>query len=319
MRSAGRRATAGRASSGACSTACCPSPTWLPDKGGALAGADGGADQPTSMATIYNVTAVGHANSDATSAALYFNDGGGGRFYNSLFVGFGGAVALIEGHPEDAQRDAADRFVERHQRDDDYVGHEERGSRRGEATDCSLFANGLDDAKGLDPDLGDDPGVWGAHNRDRRHYGDSTGFSLLADGRNRTLSSLPLRRLTRTTETLRVGGNDYRPIAAIDPRLDTIEHPQLAFSRTPPADGFFARVTYQGAFFDDNWADGWALADALLFSPRFTEYPPCSGVATATTRVDSESIPRSLLTQGRTPTPDNPGFALIVDPRARAT
>ncbi|HZN04150.1 MAG TPA: hypothetical protein VFD06_11265 [Candidatus Polarisedimenticolia bacterium] len=72
------------------------------DKGGELDGGNGGdASQPRAIPTVYNTTFVGHGGrKDYTghgeNTALHFRDNSGGRWYNSAFLDFGGAEALIE-------------------------------------------------------------------------------------------------------------------------------------------------------------------------------------------------------------------------------
>jgi hypothetical protein len=77
------------------------------DKGGELDGGNGGdASQPRAIPTIYNTTFVGHGRqkwnaTDYTgigeNTVLHWRDNTGGRWYNSAFLDFGGAEALIEG------------------------------------------------------------------------------------------------------------------------------------------------------------------------------------------------------------------------------
>jgi hypothetical protein len=73
------------------------------DKGGELDGGNvGDASLPKSIPTVYNATFVGlGAQKDYTAhgenTALHFRDNSGGRWYNSAFMDFGGAEALIEG------------------------------------------------------------------------------------------------------------------------------------------------------------------------------------------------------------------------------
>ncbi|HKQ96571.1 MAG TPA: hypothetical protein VJV75_01720 [Candidatus Polarisedimenticolia bacterium] len=77
------------------------------DKGGELDGGNvGDASLPRSIPTVYNTTFVGlgtgiGAGLDFTgrgeNTALHFRDNSGGRWYNSAFLEFGGAEALIEG------------------------------------------------------------------------------------------------------------------------------------------------------------------------------------------------------------------------------
>src|SRR6185503_4373488 len=73
------------------------------DKGGELDGGNvGDGSLPKSIPTAYNMTFVGlGAQKDYTAhgenTALHFRDNSGGRWYNSAFMDFGGAEALIEG------------------------------------------------------------------------------------------------------------------------------------------------------------------------------------------------------------------------------
>jgi hypothetical protein len=72
------------------------------DKGGELDGGNAGdGSQPRAVPTIYNATFVGLGQKEYTdksfNTALHFRDNAGGRWYNSAFLDFGGAEALIEG------------------------------------------------------------------------------------------------------------------------------------------------------------------------------------------------------------------------------
>jgi len=73
------------------------------DKGGELDGGNvGDASLPKSIPTVYNATFVGlGAQKDYTAhgenTAMHFRDNSGGRWYNSAYMDFGGAEALIEG------------------------------------------------------------------------------------------------------------------------------------------------------------------------------------------------------------------------------
>jgi len=53
---------------------------------------------------FYNITMVGHGKitNRYRNTALNYRDGTGGRWYNSLFLDFGGAIALIEGNSNPA-------------------------------------------------------------------------------------------------------------------------------------------------------------------------------------------------------------------------
>ncbi len=70
------------------------------DKGAEM---DGGGSidnaMPSSIPMFYNVTMVGHGvvSNRLKNTTFNFRDGTGGRWYNSLFMDFGGAIALIEG------------------------------------------------------------------------------------------------------------------------------------------------------------------------------------------------------------------------------
>ncbi len=85
------------------------------DKGAEMDGATAtDAGQPSSIPTFYNVTMVGHGMGGANppsallkNTALHFRDGSGGRWYNSIFMQFGGAIALVEGHSTPATHASA--------------------------------------------------------------------------------------------------------------------------------------------------------------------------------------------------------------------
>src|SRR6185436_11938308 len=58
--------------------------------------------QPFAIPTIYNATVVGlggtkNYTAHFTNTAMHWRDNGGGRHYNSAYLDFGGAAAMIEG------------------------------------------------------------------------------------------------------------------------------------------------------------------------------------------------------------------------------
>jgi hypothetical protein len=73
------------------------------DKGGELDGGNvGDGSFPRAIPTVYNTTYVGlgaqkNYTARGENTALHFRDNSGGRWYNSAFLDFGGAEALIEG------------------------------------------------------------------------------------------------------------------------------------------------------------------------------------------------------------------------------
>jgi hypothetical protein len=73
------------------------------DKGGELDGGNGGdGSLPKAIPTVYNTTYVGLGGQKNYTAhnentVVHFRDNSGGRWYNSAFLDFGGAEALIEG------------------------------------------------------------------------------------------------------------------------------------------------------------------------------------------------------------------------------
>ncbi len=73
------------------------------DKGGELDGGNvGDGSLPRAIPTVYNTTYVGlgaqkNFTAFGENTALHFRDNSGGRWYNSAFLDFGGAEALIEG------------------------------------------------------------------------------------------------------------------------------------------------------------------------------------------------------------------------------
>jgi len=85
------------------------------DKGAEMDGSTSGDTRmPSSCPMFYNVTMVGHGLGDSPvpaallkNTALHFRDGGGGRYYNSIFMDFGGAIALVEGDANPANHSTA--------------------------------------------------------------------------------------------------------------------------------------------------------------------------------------------------------------------
>lgn len=100
------------------------------DKGSECDGGMGDTSQPSSCPTIYNATYVGLGKDIANNGkntALNFRDGTAGRVYNSMFVDFGGAFAIIEGATTGAGTSA-----EKTQKDyvqNQYYTHEANGSK----------------------------------------------------------------------------------------------------------------------------------------------------------------------------------------------
>lgn len=234
------------------------------------------AETPASVPTIYNATFVGLGGNTNNNPSghddlnLLFRDGGGGRFYNSMFLDFGGAVALIEGNLTDADDfDSADKTQQTYVRDAAGYFTHNVGGRKLEVKNSVIWNVEYPDAKSctggtavawFDPD-----DEWGA-DHDKDHLGAEDGYSLLSEGMfNLDLGTspfeLPIKALTRETDA---DWNGYYPVASLDPRIKDTRYISTAMpvdtnDKEPNEPKFFYdQVGFQGCMHKYNWAT-WTL------------------------------------------------------------
>ncbi len=248
------------------------------DKGAEMDGAfDQPGPQPPSVPTLYNVTMIGHGRytNRKANTALHFRDGSGGRYYNSLFMDFGGACALIEGDINDSYpHDSADLTQQNYVKNTWYT--HDGGGKRLEIANCVFWYMGTNVAFGCPANTNQLATTWGASGADGNlpHY----SYPLFTDGTLSNtylpnLSDLPVRDFVRATNNpVVIGSTTHYPVEFLDPTLPT-NSTLLTAGRLPPADGFFTPVRMIGAFGTKNWAD-WTLVNkfGLIESDQYGEY-----------------------------------------------
>ena len=250
------------------------------DKGTEEDGGMGDLSQPSSIPTWYNWTEVGMGKESGQkkNTAIMMRDGTGGRFYNCLFMDFGGACALIEGDlpggSPDGDGDAADKFGTPYV-NNAYYTHEAIGldgvqSMKGEMKYNVWWKMGTNVAFGCAANTNLLAGVWGADGTDgnKAHY----GYPLFTDAtlKNFYLDEAaflsPVSTLTRSlVGYTHSDGKTYYAVDTLNPLpragYDTA---LMTFGRVPPNDGFYTPVAFIGAFGNGkNWAAGWTLASRL--------------------------------------------------------
>lgn len=236
----------------------------LSDKGSEMDGGDGDSSQPSSCPTIYNATYIGTGRDSGykKNTALMFRDGTGGRFYNSLFMDFGGAPALIEGSLG-GSHDSADYTVTNYASHlSSYYTHE-TGGKMLELKNNYFWKFGTNLVPAYSSGATNDAFlVWGSDDAAKAHL----GYPLFSDA---SLSNTyvdagdaPISNLVRSATGVTLAGKGtFYPIEFLDPVL--IEgSPLLSGGRMPPADGFYTPVRMLGAFGTKNWA-GWSVASKL--------------------------------------------------------
>ncbi|MDZ4200287.1 MAG: hypothetical protein U1E27_13505, partial [Kiritimatiellia bacterium] len=259
------------------------------DKGVEMDGATGGdGSQPSSIGTVYNATMVGLGRTTGLkNAALHFRDGTGGRYYNSMFLDFGGPIALIEGNPADSSHNSGKMttYDYAHVKPGTtggptgntgsalagYIGYDhELGGKMLEIKNCVFWSFGYPNAYG---NVANSTGVAGAYgaednraNRtdgDKFHLGLDTGYDLFDVAFNNTYLShtlpAPVMAFVRGA-AVNIGGTDYFPIEALNANLPA-GSPYLTGGKALPDDGFYTAVDFRGAFDDTaNWASWTVIA-----------------------------------------------------------
>jgi hypothetical protein len=250
------------------------------ETGGASAGSrfsnkgsenDGGlspdGSQPYSIPTIYNVTYVGmgvnsYGANQAMNSAIVFRDNAGGRYYNSLFLDFGGAAVAIECRASDSPEQRIGTLFS--SASSTYHPDNTLGGYELELKNNIFYR--ADGWPNKSPAVQAD---WNAAVAE----GDSTtqvfpNFATINaavfDGtqpswasNNVNTTTLPITSLLRDTS---IAAGSVQTVTNIDAR------PVGAALSTPtpaPADGFFSPVNYKGAFSPTyNWLQGWTWVNA---------------------------------------------------------
>lgn len=243
------------------------------DKGTEEDGGMGDLSQPSSIPTWYNWTQVGmgKASGQIKNASIMMRDGTGGRFYNCMFMDFGGAPALIEGDAGDADGDTASTFTTNYLNNAFYT-HEAIGldgvqSKKGEMKYNVWWKMGTNAA--IQCATGNTLGaIWGSDDASKAHY----GYPLFTDA---TLNNFyldegtfqsPVSTLTRAVAGYtHTDGKTYYSVDTLNPLpRPGYDGALMTLGRVPPNDGFYTPVNFIGAFgMSNNWAKGWTLASRL--------------------------------------------------------
>ena len=183
----------------------------------------GEARRPFATPQIYNATFIGSGLNGLGGTGLVMRDNFAGALYNSIVAGF----------PDEAL------FVE------DVTGAVEDDSRARFEEGTLAVANNLFYEIGGTL-LAGSGSVFGGLVANAPPFADALATAL--EARNQMAGALPVRALVRDG-TGRLGRLDPRAAA-----------PARAAALTPPpADGFFDRTDYAGAFGDADWAQAWAF------------------------------------------------------------
>jgi hypothetical protein len=244
--------------------------------------------QPYATPTIYNSTVVGLGNNKSytaklTNTAMHFRDNGGGRHFNSAFLDFGGAAAMIEGGATSCNGagTSSERATTAYALDGVYqVGP--AGDNQLDIQDDVFYCFGAPAADlvptgkcsvsltaccatadcvggGGDTCVDQAPIYGGDAGKIHKDNGAFTNVALdntyVACG-----STLPIRTLQRSPN-----GNPAvpDPVVVIDPR-PAAGSLLATTNRKTPSDGFYTAANYKGAFAPgENWAKGWSEIDRL--------------------------------------------------------
>jgi hypothetical protein len=259
------------------------------DKGTEEDGGMGDTTQPSSIPTWYNWTQVGLGKATSKkNTAIHLRDGSGGRFYNSMFMDFGGACALFEGDAGDADGDSASKFGETYVNNGLFgapdgsgvptsgngYDHEANGSKKAELKYNVFWKMGTNVAFGCAVNTTGDAGVWGAEHDgvskldgNKAHYGYPlfTDASLQNHYLDESWATSPVASLVRSAVPVTLSSVNYYPVQTLNPLVQpAYQNELMTYGRVPPNDGFYTPVAFMGAFGKDkNWAAGWTLASRL--------------------------------------------------------
>jgi hypothetical protein len=248
------------------------------DKGSECDGGKGDTSQPSSCPTIYNATYVGlgqNLASNGKNTALNFRDGTGARFYNSMFLDFGGAIAIVEGAASGGT--AAEKTTLDYPQNL-YYDHEANGSKMLEIRNC-YFANfGTPTIPGWPQNTTNFGGAYGTDDTDGNKP--ALAYPVLADGAlgnqyeavslDPTSYSAPLY-FERSSTALAGKGKSVYNVTYLDGYIPAADMPSVTARAVPTGDGFFSDVDFVGAFGSDprsNWLMGWTFMDRLGMVPH---------------------------------------------------
>ncbi len=243
------------------------------DKGSECDGGMGDASQPSSCPTIYNATYIGLGRNIAANGkntAFNFRDGTAGRVYNSMFLDFGGAIAIIEGATTGAGTSAQKTTMTYPQ--NQYYDHEANGSKMLELKG-NYFANfGTPTIPGWPANSENIGGQYGTDGTD----GNKAAFAYpLFTGLGNLYENVSLDPMSynaplyfeRSSTALAGAGKSVYNVTYIDGYIPAADMPSGVTLKSVPAnDGFFSDVPFPGAFGSDpnaNWLLDWTLMDRL--------------------------------------------------------
>jgi hypothetical protein len=261
------------------------------DKGMEMDGSKNDTDAPLGLFSIYNATLIGKgkdgsAASIAKNTALNIRDNAGPQILNSVLMDFGGAGATIEYRPSKSNpygtMDSYTRFSTTNDlatlpgaTATNYLGEtvgaayfyqaQDEGNQ-GMIADCVFWGFGEDVCPEFDSAAYPYATYW-ANGGDFDLNCDTggTNFNFLDAAFNNTVDqdgvgTMPIVSLTRGP-AIGLAGEEVNVPTNINPRAAGAA---LTSDRTPSADGFFAPVSYKGAFSPSyNWAEGWTFLDSV--------------------------------------------------------
>jgi hypothetical protein len=306
-------------------------------------GLTGDNSQPFAIPTIYNATVVGLGAQKTTytarftNTAMHWRDNGGGRHFNSVYLDFGGAAALIEGGAASCNGagTSSERSSTPYSPDGVYqIGP--AGDNQLDIQDDVFYCFGAP-AGDLVPtgkcstslvaccQTSDCGGGGGTCVDQGQTYGGDAGKIHKDNGAftNAALDNtyiacggtLPIRQLVRSSS-----GNPVTPdpISLIDP-IPAAGSPLATTNRATPNDGFFEAAPYKGAFAptnNGNWADGWSTLSRLGYFPTRPQVNITADITASTTwTADNEYVltDRIYVTNGATLTIE-PGTVVRGEP-----
>ena len=298
--------------------------------------------QPFAIPTIYNVTAVGLGaqkptyTGRLTNTAMHFRDNGGGRHFNSAFLDFGGAAAMIEGGATactgagtSSERSStpyvADANYQLGPSGDNQLDIQDDVFYCFGAPTADLVPTGKCSISGVACCQTADCGAGGTCGDQAPIYGGDAGKIHRDNGAftNAALDNayiacggaLPIRQLVRTPSGVATTPD---PVGLIDP-IPAAGGPLTTTNRATPNDGFFEPAAYKGAFApgnNGNWAQGWTTLSRLGYFPAYPQINVSADITASTTwTANNEYVltDRIYVTGGSTLTIE-PGTVIRAEP-----
>ena len=263
--------------------------------------ADGAAKsdaQPVTTAALYNMTLIGQPLS--AKRAVKYRDGARLQINNSIIMQAGEAVVRNDNTDGEAT--------------DGQTGYGHNGTLSFNATwttDFNVYSTVNPFAA---PASAYTAQEWGKLNQitDTVFFGNAhpsayttaNSVGVFGAGNNNvqaTSAEMPIAAITRgPTQTLTTV--QIQPVLSLDPRASNAA---LTAVRLPPDNGFYAQVSYRGAFGpDENWLCGWTAADQYGFSvapPNGCVSNVCFGDLDGSLEVDTGDVAFVLLDYGPCP------------------